>query len=60
MIRVACEVRLTGKSLVDEVICDASSTSSAGSLSSAAELWAKYSGAPSYDQEHHRDYLNHT
>jgi len=26
----------------------------------AAELWAKYSGAASYEQEHHRDYLNHT
>jgi Phytanoyl-CoA dioxygenase (PhyH) len=25
-----------------------------------AELWAKYSGAASYEQEHHRDYLNHT
>jgi hypothetical protein len=26
----------------------------------AAELWAKYSGAADYEQEHHRDYLNHT
>src|SRR5580704_6981623 len=26
----------------------------------AAELWAKYCGAASYEQEHHRDYLNHT
>jgi hypothetical protein len=26
----------------------------------AAELWAKYSGAAGYGQEHHRDYLNHT
>lgn len=26
----------------------------------ACELWAKYSGAASYEQEHHRDYLNHT
>ncbi len=26
----------------------------------AAELWAKYTGAVSYEQEHHRDYLNHT
>ena len=26
----------------------------------AAELWAKYSGAARYEQEHHRDYLNHT
>lgn len=26
----------------------------------AAELWAKYTGATSYEQEHHRDYLNHT
>jgi hypothetical protein len=26
----------------------------------AAELWAKYTGAASYEQEHHRDYLNHT
>ncbi len=26
----------------------------------AAELWAKYSGAVGYEQEHHRDYLNHT
>jgi hypothetical protein len=26
----------------------------------ASELWAKYSGAASYEQEHHRDYLNHT
>ena len=26
----------------------------------AAELWAKYSGATIYEQEHHRDYLNHT
>jgi Phytanoyl-CoA dioxygenase (PhyH) len=26
----------------------------------AAELWAKYSGAAGYEQEHHRDYLNHT
>ena len=25
-----------------------------------AELWAKYSGAANYEQEHHRDYLNHT
>ena len=25
-----------------------------------AELWAKYSGAAGYEQEHHRDYLNHT
>lgn len=25
-----------------------------------AELWAKYGGAASYEQEHHRDYLNHT
>jgi hypothetical protein len=24
------------------------------------ELWAKYSGAARYEQEHHRDYLNHT
>jgi len=26
----------------------------------ASELWAKYTGAADYDQEHHRDYLNHT
>ena len=26
----------------------------------AAELWAKYTGAVNYEQEHHRDYLNHT
>jgi len=26
----------------------------------ASELWAKYSGATTYGQEHHRDYLNHT
>jgi hypothetical protein len=26
----------------------------------ASELWAKYSGAASYEQEHHRDYPNHT
>jgi hypothetical protein len=26
----------------------------------AAELWAKYSGAARCDQEHHRNYLNHT
>ncbi len=26
----------------------------------AAELWARYSGAADYEQEHHRDYLNHT
>ncbi len=26
----------------------------------AAELWAKYSGVARYEQEHHRDYLNHT
>src|SRR5262245_8366889 len=26
----------------------------------ASELWAKYSGAANYEQEHHRDYLNHT
>jgi hypothetical protein len=26
----------------------------------ASELWAKYSGAVDYEQEHHRDYLNHT
>src|SRR5262249_48086479 len=26
----------------------------------ASELWAKYSGASIYEQEHHRDYLNHT
>jgi hypothetical protein len=26
----------------------------------ASELWAKYSGAAKYEQEHHRDYLNHT
>ena len=26
----------------------------------ASELWAKYSGAVRYEQEHHRDYLNHT
>jgi hypothetical protein len=26
----------------------------------ASELWAKYSGAANYGQEHHRDYLNHT
>jgi hypothetical protein len=26
----------------------------------SAELWAKYSGAATYEQEHHRDYLNHT
>ena len=24
------------------------------------EAWAKYAGAADYDQEHHRDYLNHT
>lgn len=27
---------------------------------SSAEAWAKYTGATSYDQELHRDYLNHT
>lgn len=27
---------------------------------SSAEAWAKYSGATSYDQDLHRDYLNHT
>lgn len=26
----------------------------------ASELWAKYAGAANYEQEHHRDYLNHT
>ncbi len=26
----------------------------------ASELWVKYSGAATYEQEHHRDYLNHT
>jgi hypothetical protein len=26
----------------------------------ASELWAKYSGATTYEQEHHRDYVNHT
>jgi hypothetical protein len=26
----------------------------------ASELWAKYTGAARYEQEHHRDYLNHT
>ena len=26
----------------------------------ASELWAKFRGAASYEQEHHRDYLNHT
>ncbi|WP_170284952.1 phytanoyl-CoA dioxygenase family protein [Kribbella amoyensis] len=26
----------------------------------SAEAWAKYTGATSYDQELHRDYLNHT
>jgi ectoine hydroxylase-related dioxygenase (phytanoyl-CoA dioxygenase family) len=26
----------------------------------ASELWAKYTGATTYEQEHHRDYLNHT
>ncbi len=26
----------------------------------ASELWAKYTGAASYEQEHHRDYLGHT
>lgn len=26
----------------------------------ASELWAKYSGATTYEQEHHRDYLNHS
>lgn len=26
----------------------------------AAEAWAKFTGAADYDQEHHRDYLNHT
>lgn len=26
----------------------------------ASELWSKYSGAVHYEQEHHRDYLNHT
>ena len=26
----------------------------------ASELWAKYSGAANYEQEHHHDYLNHT
>jgi hypothetical protein len=26
----------------------------------ASELWAKYSDAVRYEQEHHRDYLNHT
>ena len=25
-----------------------------------AELWAKYAGAADYEQEHHRDFLNHT
>lgn len=25
-----------------------------------AEAWAKYAGAADYEQEHHRDYLNHT
>jgi hypothetical protein len=24
------------------------------------QLWAKYTGAASYEQEHHRDYVNHT
>lgn len=26
----------------------------------ASELWAKYTGAATYEQEHHRDFLNHT
>jgi hypothetical protein len=26
----------------------------------ASELWAKYTGAATYEQEHHRDYLNHS
>jgi hypothetical protein len=26
----------------------------------ASELWAKYAGAVRYEQEHHRDFLNHT
>jgi hypothetical protein len=26
----------------------------------ASELWAKYAGAVGYEQEHHRDFLNHT
>ncbi len=26
----------------------------------ASELWAKYTEAAKYEQEHHRDYLNHT
>lgn len=26
----------------------------------AAEAWAKYTGAAAYEQDHHRDYLNHT
>jgi len=26
----------------------------------ASELWAKFTGAADYQQEHHRDYLNHT
>ena len=26
----------------------------------ASELWAKYTSAATYEQEHHRDYLNHT
>jgi hypothetical protein len=26
----------------------------------ASELWAKYAGAVPYEQEHHRDYLNHS
>ena len=26
----------------------------------SAEAWAKYEGAADYDQDHHRDYLNHT
>jgi hypothetical protein len=26
----------------------------------ASELWAKYTGAADYEQEHHRDYPNHT
>lgn len=26
----------------------------------SAEAWAKYTGAAAYEQEHHRDFLNHT
>ncbi len=26
----------------------------------SAEAWAKYTGATTYEQEHHRDFLNHT